>query len=488
MDREAFVSKVAELVRKYAPQYGIKVYSPIIAQACKESAFGASELAVNANNFFGLKYKTGRCPGALPDAYEKVGCEQYADGTYISSSMLWFKFASMEDCVKGYFDFINTNRYANLKGVTDPLIYCQLLYEDGYATSLTYSSSLFNDYIQKYELTLYDDREAKPMKNIKIMLDAGHDGRRNQSPVIPQYYESDMVWKLQNYLKEYLEALGIFVATTRASQNEVMDVVVRGKKSKGYDLFLSLHSNACGTESVDRPVGIFLADDAKTDIDEKSKALAVNLANRVRTLMQTTQNAQTYSKLAGYDRNGNGITTDDDYYGVLYGAHIVGTPGIILEHSFHTNRRAALWLSDNNNLKLLAREEALVIATFFGMDGKIQINNKEVVDTVVYTVKKGDTLGAIAKAYGTTVDEIVALNPIIRNKNLISVGWKLTMPTTASQGTAIATEKAVEYIVKKGDNLTKIAKKYGTTVVKLVALNGIANASKIYPGQVIRLQ
>lgn len=47
---------------------------------------------------------------------------------------------------------------------------------------------------------------------------------------------------------------------------------------------------------------------------------------------------------------------------------------------------------------------------------------------ITYTVKKGDTLTTIASKYGTTVNEIVKLNPIIKNPNLINIGWKLTIP------------------------------------------------------------
>lgn len=53
----AFIDEIAAYVVKYAPQYGIKVYSPIIAQSILESASGTSELAKNAHNYFGLKYR-----------------------------------------------------------------------------------------------------------------------------------------------------------------------------------------------------------------------------------------------------------------------------------------------------------------------------------------------------------------------------------------------------------------------------------------------
>ena len=212
------------------------------------------------------------------------------------------------------------------------------------------------------------------MKNVKkghkhpiVCLDAGHCGKYNRSPVVPEYYESDMNWKLHTMLKKELEAYGIEVKQTRTAQDKDLALVARGKASEGCDLFLSTHSNAAGSESVDRPVGIYLVDDKSTDIDELSKEVAVLLSEVVAKVMETKDKAQQYSKLDSTDRDGDG-KKDDDYYGVLYGAHQVGTPGVILEHSFHTNTRAAKWLLVDSNLEKLAKAEAKAIAeTYFGM-------------------------------------------------------------------------------------------------------------------------
>ena len=156
---QKFIDNVAASVKKYAPQYGIKVYSPIIAQAILESGRGTSELATQAQNYFGLKYKEGRCPSAIGDYYKK-GSEQLPDGSYVSGTMRWFKFANIDGCVKGYFDFTNTTRYVNLKGVTDPLTYLNNIKADGYATSINYVNNLYN-VIKSYELLKYDVEEKK---------------------------------------------------------------------------------------------------------------------------------------------------------------------------------------------------------------------------------------------------------------------------------------------------------------------------------------
>src|SRR5690606_36010449 len=105
--------------------------------------------------------------------------------------------------------------------------------------------------------------------------------------------------------------------------------------------------------------------------------------------------------------------------------------------------------------------------------------------TTTYVVKKGDTLSHIAKRFGTTVNELVRLNNI-KNPNLIYVGQKLKIKGTASSEN---NSKAQYYTVKKGDTLSHIAVRYKTTVTNLVKLNpSIKNPNLIYPGQKIRVK
>ena len=193
------------------------------------------------------------------------------------------------------------------------------------------------------------------MAKIKICLDAGHYGKYNRSPAIPAYYESEMNWKLHLKLKAALEAYGVEVITTRPYQSEDLALQARGKKSKGCDLFLSIHSNSVGgsvNESVDHPLAIVPVSGKVDDIGKK-------LANCIRDTMGTTQAGKVRTK-----------TTDDgkyDWYGVIYGAYLVGVPGIILEHSFHSQTRATKWLMDDSNLDKMAQAEAAVIAEHYGL-------------------------------------------------------------------------------------------------------------------------
>lgn len=194
----------------------------------------------------------------------------------------------------------------------------------------------------------------------KICLDAGHVGSKyNQSPVVKTYYESAMVWALHLKLKAQLEARGFQVVTTRASIDTDLGVYERGTASKGCDIFISLHSNACGTESVDYPV-VYRAYDNKNNVD----TLALKLAKKVGELMGTTKAGRTATR-----KNSSG----GEYYGVLRGARAVGTPYyMLIEHSFHTNTKATKWLSKDANLDKLAVAEADILAEFFGMESSTE--------------------------------------------------------------------------------------------------------------------
>lgn len=154
MTRDNFINKIAPLICKYAKQYNILCPSAVIGQAVLESDGGTSELAKNAHNYFGLKYRAGRCPSAC-GIYYKLGSEQNKDGSYTSSPMKWMKFNNMESGVQGYFDFINNSNYTNIKGITDPKTYLENIKNDGYATAINYVKNNLN-VIKKYNLTKYD--------------------------------------------------------------------------------------------------------------------------------------------------------------------------------------------------------------------------------------------------------------------------------------------------------------------------------------------
>lgn len=190
----------------------------------------------------------------------------------------------------------------------------------------------------------------------KVLLDAGHYGSKYNQGVISEYYESNMTWELQGYLKKELLAYGITVGVTRTNKDTDVAVYKRGTMAKGYDLLISLHSNAASAESVKR-VSIYKP---LSGIGDK---IAELIGKAVLNCMNLKADKNWYYETkTRKSEKGNW-----EYYGVLRGAADVGVPALIVEHSFHTNKEACSWLLKSANLKELAKAEAKAIAGYFGI-------------------------------------------------------------------------------------------------------------------------
>ena len=111
-------------------------------------------------------------------------------------------------------------------------------------------------------------------------------------------------------------------------------------------------------------------------------------------------------------------------------------------------------------------------------------------DYINYSVKKGDTLYSIAKAYNVAVNDIIQDNALVNNT--LKVGQNLRIRVKDGEilecfGEAyIPTVMTDEYIVKKGDSLYSIARSYNTTVSEIVNLNGLKN-NNLSIGQVLKI-
>lgn len=122
----------------------------------------------------------------------------------------------------------------------------------------------------------------------------------------------------------------------------------------------------------------------------------------------------------------------------------------------------------------------------------------EPVDDTAYTVQENDTVSSIALRHGVTIRALVEANDLAddgANQHVIYAGQRLIVPEKVNEGGSPGEELAplIEesnldtYIVRPGDALSRIAARFGRTTAELAALNGIANPSSIYAGQVLRL-
>lgn len=150
-----FIKEIAPIIQRYAKQYGYKVASPIIAQACIESAFGTSSLGKRYHNYFGMK-----CGSSWKGKSVNLATkEEYKPGTLTSIKANFRAYDSMDEGVNGYFVFISSKRYSNLKEATTPKEYLEMIKADGYATSSAYVNTNMSC-INKYDLTKYDNLDG----------------------------------------------------------------------------------------------------------------------------------------------------------------------------------------------------------------------------------------------------------------------------------------------------------------------------------------
>lgn len=119
-------------------------------------------------------------------------------------------------------------------------------------------------------------------------------------------------------------------------------------------------------------------------------------------------------------------------------------------------------------------EDATIIEECFGPD----YTPPDTTPTVTYTVKKGDSLYVIANKFNTSVSAIKDLNNLTSNN--LSIGQILKIPTSSSSSTSNT------YIVKSGDSLWSIAKKFNTTVDSIKRKNNLSS-NKLSIGQKLNI-
>ncbi len=102
----------------------------------------------------------------------------------------------------------------------------------------------------------------------------------------------------------------------------------------------------------------------------------------------------------------------------------------------------------------------------------------------IYSVRRGDTLGGVAKRFGTSVDAVAQANNI-QNPDRIAAGARLHIPDSFE--TQQAQGSAQTHTVRRGETLTGLASRYGTSVDAIAQANNIQNRDRILAGQQLRI-
>lgn len=171
-----FVKKIGALAHADMLKSGI-LASIIAAQAILESGYGTTELARNANNYFGMKCSlSGNTWPTVWDGtstYTKKTAEQNPDGSVYYVTADFRKYPDIETSIADHSLYLagakngSNLRYDGLIGETDPKKAAQIIKSGGYATDISYVDKLCN-LIDRYNLTDYD-KEDISMSNSSLV-------------------------------------------------------------------------------------------------------------------------------------------------------------------------------------------------------------------------------------------------------------------------------------------------------------------------------
>ena len=336
----------------------------------------------------------------------------------------------------------------------------------------------------------------------KVIIDAGHGGS-DGGAVGNGIVEKDLTLEISKYMSGRLDELGIDNTLIRDSDvtiepNDRVKKVVAPYGSSDDVLVISNHINAGGGQGAEVIYAL-------RNSDVFSKKIATELENSGREVRKYYQRRYPSDSSKDYyfiHRNTGNTepviveygfldnTTDaellkkywKDYAEAVVKAiaGYVGVPysytGPMLNDNYYIVQSGdSLWsiskkfglsvdkLKDINNLSgnLLSIGQKLLI--------KDTSSSEDV--GVYYTVKAGDTLYGIANEFKLSVDELKTINNLLNNN--IAIGQKLLV-----SGTGEKVDDGLDYdtyIVKRGDNLYAIARKYSTTIDKLKEINNLSS-------------
>lgn len=270
--------------------------------------------------------------------------------------------------------------------------------------------------------------------------------------------EKDLTLQAAIYMYNRLEELGIRAVMTR-TDDEYLPKADRVKRIMSLyndnpnTLIVSNHINAGGAEGVEIVYSI-----------NSDSTLANMLLDNIGEAGQIKRKA--YQRRLPENPN-------KDYYYII--RETGNAESVLVEYGFIDNTKDAYKLQ--NNLDNLVEGAVKAIAEYLGVPYTkpgITVNDQD-----TYTVKKGDTLYSISKNQNIPIDTIIKLNNLTSSN--LEIGQQLKLKSDSNNSS-----NKNQYIVQRGDTLYSLALKYNTTVDKLRKLNNL-NTNTLTIGQILVL-
>ena len=407
--------------------------------------------------------------------------EEYEPGTLTTIKDNFRVYDSMEEGVKGYFEFIQLARYQNLWGITDPKKYLETIKSDGYATSSDYVQNNMR-LIEQYNLTQYDKKGGNTMgRTAQDVLNVmrswiGYSEVNGKHKQIIDLYNSHKPLA-RGYAVKYSDEWCDTTVSAAAIKAGVVDLI----------------GTECGCEQhvkIFQSMGIWMEDGTITPIP--GDIILYNWDD-------ATQPNDGYSDHIGYVESVSGRTItliEGNKNEAVARREIPVGWGYIRGYArpkYASGGTAPSNPTPSKTLDEIARE---VIKGVYGNGS----DRSKALQALGYDPNKvQERVNAILKGNATpsksisqVAKEVIAGkygNGSDRRTKLAAEGFDPDAVQAEVNRQLKESGTSVQYYkVQPGDTLSEIAQHYGTSVDRLVQLNGIANKNVIYVGQKIRVK
>lgn len=294
------------------------------------------------------------------------------------------------------------------------------------------------------------------MNDLKVVIDAGHGGT-DPGAVAGGVNEKDLNLMIAQYMQDRFLQAGVDATLIRNSDETISPTervrrILAAYGDNSNVVVISNHNNSSSNTSAEGTEIIY----ALRNTNELSK-----------NILDELDKAGLPTRTAYQRRLPN--NPSKDYYFIH--RETGSTQPIIIEYGYMTTPQDLRRVQENY--------KKYVNAVVKGVLDTFDIGEEIMPDDTknTYTVKAGDTLWSIARRFNTTVEDLMKYNNL--SSDVITVGTVLTIPTTTDSSTNLNSSM---YVVKAGDTLWNIAKRYNTTVEILMMMNNL-NTDLITIGQ-----
>ncbi|MCP4544870.1 MAG: LysM peptidoglycan-binding domain-containing protein [bacterium] len=337
-------------------------------------------------------------------------------------------------------------------------------------------------------------------REIVIAIDAGHGGE-DPGAVYRGLYEKRITMDIARRLKRKIDAIPGFRCVLIRDGDYFIELSQRRKLANetDADMLISIHSNTAPNRSA-RGVEVYYlstkgatsrAAQAVADLENRSDLVGGvhPAANEEQVklvlgekLSRSIERSRLLANIVWQEaKRDKGLRSQRQVKRANFAVcKMLSMPSILVEVGFMTNNNDRKLLNSDSGLDTLAKWLSRSVETYFKKFPATLFDPLfSENEKLMYKVRRGDSLSRIAKRFGVSVDDLMSVNNIKRPDRL-SVGQKLLVVAGIAQ--------PVIHKVRRGESLTRIASRYGVTVESLLEANRLNRNSILHPGQKLVIQ